>query len=393
MLRSIFEELYVYTYAEQPLWWFRFIDDITGCWTGTLESLLKFVKFLNQQVETLKFTLEYSYTDIPFLDIRVIKERDGMLSTDLYKKDTDARNYLLYSSYHPLTCKKGIPFGQFLRVRKICSSLERYDINAVEMGQAFLRRGYPKDLIETSLIKARRIEREKLFFNVKLPTIHSSCLNTYFIQTYSGVSNIVNSLLLKHLPLLTKNPDLRGFNELKVTFGYRRPKNLKDHLVRAALPCREDTQGKKSQRPCWNSAKCRYCPKIDKTGRIKSLITGREYTCKTNVTCQSNNLIYALSCKICGIQYVGQTGRRLMDRFQGHFNVIAKNRNDSLISYHFNSENHTGHNDIVIHVLDFIAQDPINNKAKSLRIKIESNWIQRLRTVFPKGLNSMEQFG
>ena len=93
----------------------------------------------------------------------MIKECSGALSMDLYKKDTDARNYLLSSSYHPLNCKKRIPYGQFLRVRKVCSNLERFDLNALEMDRAFLRRGYPKELIETALIKARRVDRDSLF--------------------------------------------------------------------------------------------------------------------------------------------------------------------------------------------------------------------------------------
>ena len=110
----------------------------------------------------MEFTLEYSYTDISFLDIRVLKDSDGTLSTDLYKKDTDARNYLLYTSYHPLSCKQGIPYGQFLRVRKVCSSLERFDKNAIEMAKSFILRGYPPNLIESSLIRARRVERSTL---------------------------------------------------------------------------------------------------------------------------------------------------------------------------------------------------------------------------------------
>lgn len=385
---AIFEEQFVYEYPDHPLWWFRFIDDISGCWTGSLNSLQKFVEYLNKQIDTLKFTLEYSYTDISFLDIRVIKETDGTLSTDLYKKDTDARNYLLYSSYHPLSCKQGIPYGQFLRVRKVCSNLDRFDRNAIDMAKSFLLRGYPPDLIESSLIRARRVCRSTLLVDKHAPIVENKGIETYFIQTFNAASPKINGVIRKHLPLLTKNPALRGFNELKITYGYRRPKNLKDYLVRAELKPQQ-TQ-KSTRKPCWNPTKCRYCPKINTKGRITSNITGREYMCKTNVNCQSSNLIYAIQCKVCNKQYVGQTGNRVMDRFQGHFGSIGRNANETLISFHFNSKDHNGIDDVEIFILDFIQVMPKSNKAKYLRLKIESNWIQRLRSTFPSGLNSIE---
>ena len=46
------------------------------------------------------------------------------------------------------------------------------------------------------------------------------------------------------------------------------------------------------------------------------------------------NLIYAITCKTCGIQYVGQTLGRLQDRFRGHYNDIENNYGS--VGRHFN---------------------------------------------------------
>ena len=60
-----------------------------------------------------------------------------------------------------------------------------------------------------------------------------------------------------------------------------------------------------------NKNNCRYCPLIDKSGKITSSVTHLEHCSMKKVSCRSSNLIYAITCKICGMQYVGQTLLRI----------------------------------------------------------------------------------
>ena len=46
----------------------------------------------------------------------------------IYRKPTDTYNYVLFSSAHPLHCKLGIPYSQFLRIRRICTFLTDFDM-------------------------------------------------------------------------------------------------------------------------------------------------------------------------------------------------------------------------------------------------------------------------
>ena len=69
-----------------------------------------------------------------------------------------------------------------------------------------------------------------------------------------------------------------------------------------------------------NNKKCQFCPKLNTSGRIKSEYTNREYQCKKDVTCKSNNLIYCITCKVCRKQYVGQTGDTLHKSHAGSIN-------------------------------------------------------------------------
>ena len=79
-----------------------------------------------------------------------------------------------------------------------------------------------------------------------------------------------------------------------------------------------------------------------------------------------------------------------MDRFQAHFYNIGHNKSTSEIGKHFNQPDHRGLEDVEIHILDFIHAHPASNKAKYLRDLVEFNWIQRLHTGAPVGLNLMD---
>ena len=79
-----------------------------------------------------------------------------------------------------------------------------------------------------------------------------------------------------------------------------------------------------------------------------------------------------------------------MDRISEHFNTITKKKNNTLVSIHFNTNKHEGLNDVKIYVLDFIHAKPDTAKGKYLLDKIELNWIHKLKTSAPLGLNTMD---
>ncbi len=240
------------------------------------------------------------------------------------------------------------------------------------MAHSFLDRGYPQDLVEAAMVKARRQDRDDLLREKgKSETEKGNSELSYLITTYNPARNILDNIVKINSPILTENPLLRGFENLSIKPVYRRPKSLKDILVKAALPPKTN-KPKNPHKKCYNINKCRYCPKIDKSGRIKSSSTGREYSTKTNVCCQSNNIIYCITCRRCALQYVGQCGRRVMDRFQGHFGGISRKDKSTLINDHFNLENHKGIEDMLIHILDFVHSNPASEQGKKLRLDKES---------------------
>ena len=190
-----FENTHVYTYHTQPYLWLRFIDDIFMIWTHSLDSYHDFITHLNSCHKSIKFTAEMSSKHVNFLDTTVILNGDGTLRTTLYSKPTDSHNYLLYSSSHAQHCKNGLPFSQFLRVRRICSSLHDFDSNAITLAHHFSRRGYPQQLTEESIIKARRQTRDQLLSANTVAAKEAPQNTIYIITTYKpdfpGLKNTI----------------------------------------------------------------------------------------------------------------------------------------------------------------------------------------------------------
>ena len=92
----------------------------------TEEKLKEFFSYANSFHETIKFTCKWSTEELPFLDVMVRRSGVGLV-TNVYSKPTDAHQYLDHRSCHPNHVKKGIPYGQALRLRRICDSDEVFD--------------------------------------------------------------------------------------------------------------------------------------------------------------------------------------------------------------------------------------------------------------------------
>ena len=79
-----FETKALEQYPLKPQKWKRFIDDIFMIWTHGEQELQKFVEYLNNIHPIIKFTHEFSKTDVNFLDTTVKINQHHHLYTTLY---------------------------------------------------------------------------------------------------------------------------------------------------------------------------------------------------------------------------------------------------------------------------------------------------------------------
>ena len=184
---------------------------------------------------------------------------------------------------------------------------------------------------------------------------------------------------------------------MNLVTGYKRPKNLRDHLGRASCNFNPEEWVKKEgeDRPkvntnLWTDPECKVCPLLEKSGKIP-ISNQLQRDTKINVSCKSSNVVYCIDCKHCGKRYVGETYRDVGIRISEHDGDIRHKRyENSEVAYHFNQDGHSGPKDMRVYILDFIYEHPQSKRGTKLRKSIEFSWIQRLKTMVPSGMNILE---
>ena len=108
-----------------------------------------------------------------------------------------------------------------------------------------------------------------------------------------------------------------------------------------------------------------------------------------HTTCNTKNLIYMVQCNRCHLQYIGETKRRLKDRFNEHRRTVDKTNISSkptTVSEHFLSHPNHCHTD-----MQLIPLEVIHSSRDSIRKARESFLIDLAGTLEPHGLNRRDE--
>ena len=92
--------------------------------------------------------------------------------------------------------------------------------------------------------------------------------------------------------------------------AFRRPSSLRNLLVRAEVPPTNDSSIPPIQHGIFRcTSRCVTCQEhILKSDSSKSHSTGAHHKIRGHITCINSNIIYLISCRICGIQSVAYLG-------------------------------------------------------------------------------------
>lgn len=137
------------------------------------------------------------------------------------------------TSSHPDPLKRSIPFAQYLRLRRICSTVDYFNILANSLQKRLLERRYSHTLLKK--VQKCSLTREQLLYKVPPSTqpvaVSPKKDQTRCILTYSGQHQSIRSILKKYWFLLTEDPILSQYVAAQPSITYRRSKSLKDSLV------------------------------------------------------------------------------------------------------------------------------------------------------------------
>ena len=128
----------------------------------------------------------------------------------------------------------------------------------------------------------------------------------------------------------------------EVSCAYRRDSNLRDSVVRSTLDNTTATnQATNDDRGTFSCGRTR-CDTLAYTNSSASITTpGEHITSLSKYTCVSENVVYAIKCRTCNKMYVGETGRRLGDRFREHLRCTRLPDTDLPVGCHFASPGHS----------------------------------------------------
>lgn len=194
------------------LLWTRYIDDIFILWQGSESSFVKYVQNLNHNLIGLKFTYECNPFTLPFLDVLISKGAKGNLETKVYRKSTSTNSLLKWESCHPRSLVKGIPRGQFLRLRRNCSEVDIFRTQACDLKHRFIRRGYPQTVLDGAYKEALQKERKKLLIPKPKEVMGDSRqASMRIIGQYDSHAQEVRKILTKYWNILLLDEDIRKF--------------------------------------------------------------------------------------------------------------------------------------------------------------------------------------
>lgn len=141
----------------------------------------------------------------------------------------------------------------------------------------------------------------------------------------------------------------------------RRGKNLKELLHHTEVPVE----------PSWHFPLWPISLVVLNT----SSISGPEGTfhIRESFQCTSTNVVYGIVCNKCSMLYIGETKRRLADRFREHLRAIRIHDGTSEVGLHFSSGGHNIDDAVVTALKQFRSDLP--------RKTFETFLIRKLGTV------------
>ena len=334
------------------LFWKRHIDDIFTIFAGTDRQLQLTIKKFTEQ-SSFTFTHTSSSTSVDFLDVTIGLNKNKIVTTKVYRHPAKIPVYTHMKSCQSLNTKKSIIKSSCIRFRRICSSLNSYDTATKDLKFKLASRGHTPQVIDSFVKDIRNNDRSELLKHK--PAVSDNSNNTVkplqprLCLTYiPGITDKIVSIVKKHWNQIS---DLLSF-PLSCSFKNSNTK-ISDILSKKVhYPAKlnykfvEDTQvdsfdintiiNTNVQCPRRSCITCKDHYIQPSTNQHHITVKDLEISLPcNNINCESENLIYLISCNMCDNQhYVGETQQMLRDRLYGHRST------NSILNKHFTTNNH-----------------------------------------------------
>ena len=237
--------------------------------------------------------------------------------------------------------------------------------------RAYGKRGYPVSVVKAGHHRAQQFDRQSALQtsqkdkNDRIP----------FTLTFHPHNHAVKSIILNNFKLLQNDPETGRIFSQPPLISFKRDKNVGNFLVRCALKTNQQPGTFKYAR-----SRCKTCLFIANTSKISG--PQRSVKITDRFTCTFANVIYCITCTLCNKLYIGETGRRLGDRFREHLRDVEKNDKDASkpVARHFDLPNHSKKHMAICGLSLYLG-------TTESRKNLEQKFIIQIGTLNPHGIN------
>ena len=164
--------------------------------------------------------------------------------------------------------------------------------------------------------------------------------------------------------------------EKNIQIAYRQSRNLKNILCGTNKKPPQETVENPG---CFKCKKCKVsCPVLVEGPVFKSTNTSRSYRIKQHLTCDSDFVIYLVTCNLCSGQYVGKSQTPFKNRHSRHKYEI-KNKTGGL-GHHYGGPGGCGYENLSLTIIEQVEEKNLLFLAER-----ELYWQYQLRVYIENG--------
>jgi hypothetical protein len=187
-----------------------------------------------------------------------------------------------------------MPFSQAIRVKRIGSTVETTKQRLRDLRHHLKRRGYNDNVIDSGFSKASEISRNDL---LEYKEERKTNKGVPLVLTYHPSLEKISGIVHHHWKEIEKRENLAMLFPGPPIAAFRRPKIIKDTLVRAAVSRPSSTVGQ--CKPCGDK-RCKCCLQMQHAQMFHIKTIGKEHNIFCNVNCKTPYVVYLLDCHDCG---------------------------------------------------------------------------------------------
>lgn len=347
-----------------PLMYLRYLDDIFGVWTHSLEDFHLFLSTLNSHHPAITITHNTQQSALEFLDTQVffVEGTEGdnrRLATKVFFKDTDRHALLHKSSHHPKHTFRGLIKSQLIRFHRICSFTEDVEKATQILFKALGPRGYSKRFLRSIKTEVKQVFLEHGNFEKAV----DERLLVPLVCTYSPAMVTFCKTIKTNFQMASV--EMESLQNIRVISAYRRNRNLGDILVHSRLAT--DTK-----HHTLHTALKFHKYLFNKFSGLGTPIWQR-------LDLKATNVVYVMQCGLCKMFYVGETRNSMGARLKQHLYHIGKGLGKTLLYRHFLEHS--------VDNLTISGAESNPSWSTVQRQQTERGWIKKLGTIDPLGLN------